>query len=135
MYFKTLRAVCLTVFLFLAISQVPITCYGFEITIDVAPNVINLQSRVPILTVHTDIKYNEVDCTSVALNGIPRSYCKADDRGFFVAKFRMSDFSDLELYIDEFNTLELTGQTNDEEVFEGNQDILVIDNMPVGRGR
>ncbi len=43
------------------------------------------------MTVHTDIAFSEVDRTApVELNGIPAYLLKADNRGFLVAKFRLT---------------------------------------------
>ncbi len=100
------------------------------ITIDVAPNVLNLQNNAQIVTVHTDIAYSAVQASSVYLNGIEISSWKADDRGNFVAKFRMLAVKNLPLVIDDYNTLTLTGTTTSGETFSGSQDILVISVIP-----
>ena len=129
---------CITkiiVVMFMLICLVPFLCHGFEITIDVAPNVINLQSEAPVVTVHTDIAFNAVDCSTVMLNGVSRDYCKSDDRGYFVGKFEMNDMAALDLVIDDFNTFALTGLTHDGQDFIGEQAILVIDIVPVGKGK
>jgi hypothetical protein len=111
---------------------------AFEITIDVAPNVLNLQrTNDKCVTVHTNISFNDVDCSSVALEvegndgttvSILRDYCKSDDRGNFVAKFLMEDIRKLPLTTYEDNTFKLIGDTKDGVDFWGSQDILVVDN-------
>lgn len=122
---RSLVATCMGLFLLLASAQ----AYGFEIVIDLAPNVLNLGSEGEFVTVHTNIVYQDVDTLTVYLNGIPIRSWKSDDRGFFVAKFLMSDIDDLPLVIDDYNTLRLEGITIDGDSFEGEQDILVIERV------
>ena len=43
---------------------------GFEISINVSPNVLNIESQGEVVTVHTDIAYGLVDATTVDLNGV-----------------------------------------------------------------
>ena len=109
---------------------------GSEITIDVAPNVLNLQRTVDkCVTVHTDILYSEVSCTSVVLEvgegSITAYSCFSDDRGYFVAKFWREAVGDLVSV--GYNTFTLTGFNVDGEAFSGAQDILVVDNVAPGR--
>jgi len=105
-----------------------------EITIDIAPNTLNLQSEGHVVTIHTDIPYPYVDVTSIYLNGVLIHSWKADNRGYFVAKFLMDDIKTLEgLVIDGLNTLKLVGLTKDNESFWGEAEIMVIDVMPNGR--
>ena len=125
--------------LVLAIFQMPAKSYGFEIGIEVAPNTLNIQSEGQVVTVHTTIKYFEVDHDNVFLNGIEISSWKADNRGYFVAKFLMSKVKALadtgELTVPGENTLTLVGYTTDEAEFTGTQTITVIDVEPVGTGK
>ena len=107
-----------------------------EITIDVAPNVLNLQKTVDkCVTVHTDILYNEVnhEKSKVLLfvgNGFTEAYsCFSDDRGYFVAKFWREAVGDLVSV--GYNTFTLTGFNVYEVPFSGVQDILVVDNVPI----
>jgi hypothetical protein len=106
---------------------------AYEILIDVSPNVLNLQSSGSVVTVHTNVDYNAVIASSVFLNGVPISFYKSDDRGYFVAKFVMDDVKNLPLDIGEMNTLLLLGATDDGLSFTGTQDIKVIDVTPKGR--
>ena len=106
------------------------TSNAYEIMIDVSPNVLNLQSNGTVVTVHTNVDYNTVIASSVFLNGVPISFYKSDDRGYFVAKFVMDDVKDLPLIIGELNTLLLLGATDDGLSFTGTQDIKVISVMP-----
>ena len=80
----TLRAGLLG--LLLSVGPAP-NALAFELTIEVAPNVLNLQSSGYIVTVHTDIAYGQVDAHSVHLNGVPINSWKADNRGFSSPSF------------------------------------------------
>ena len=132
-----LPVVCVLAFMLSCISA-PTTSYGFDIGIDVAPNVLNIQSQGNVVTVHTTISYGSVDHDNVYLNGIEIASWKADNRGYFVAKFLMSevkalaDTGDLEVPGD--NELTLVGYTTDGSEFTGSQVITVIDIQPAGSG-
>jgi len=118
----------------LVLFQVPAKCYGFDIEIDVSPNVLNIQSQSTIVTVHTDISYSLVTGASVFLNGVAIDWWKSDDRGNFVAKFNSDEVKSLDgLIIGDYNTLVLTGYTTGGEAFIGTQNIMVIDNLPAGK--
>ena len=134
------KTLCLPVVCCMALAlvffQAPAKCYGFDIEIDVSPNVLNIQSQSTVVTVHTDIAYSLVVGASVFLNGVAIDWWKSDDRGNFVAKFVSDEIKTLEgLIIGDYNTLTLIGFTTSEEVFEGTQDIMVIDNIPAGAGK
>jgi hypothetical protein len=110
--------------------------FGFEISIDVSPNVLNLESQGEVVSVHTDIAYGSVHATSVFLNDVAIAWWKVDNRGYFVAKFEMSEIKTLDgLVIGDYNTLVLTGVTADGEAFFGQADIMVIDNVPTGKNK
>ncbi len=137
---KTFKTVGLPVVLCMALTMaflnVSTECYGFEIGIDVAPSVLNIQSQGNVVTVHTTISYGSVDHDNVYLNGIEIASWKADNRGYFVAKFLMSevkalvDNGDLEVPAD--YEIELVGYTNDGAEFSGSQTITVINVIPEG---
>ncbi len=137
---KVGKLACLSVVWCMALSliliQAPALCFGDEptikidIEIDVAPNVLNIQSEGKVVTVHTDIYYSVVDVYSVFLNGVAISSWKADNRGNFVAKFWMDEIKSLDgltIEGDGYNTLILLGRTNGGDAFSGAQDIKVID--------
>jgi hypothetical protein len=109
--------------------------FAFEIAIDVAPNVLNIQSESVVVTVHTDIAYGLVVGSSVFLNGVAIDHWKSDNQGNFVAKFLSSEIKTLDgLIIGGYNTLVLTGFDTYGEAFIGSQDIMVIDIIPRGNG-
>ena len=111
----------------------PAAALSDDIQIDVAPNVLNIQSQGEIVTVHTDIAYSAVVGASVFLNGVAIEYWKADARGNFVAKFVMDEIKTLDgLILDDYNTLVLNGFTTDDVPFMGTQAIKVIDIIPRG---
>ena len=112
----------------------PATTLAFDIQIDVAPNVLNIQSESVVVTVHADIAYSVVDGASVYLNGVAINYWKSDARGNFVAKFLSDELKTLGgLKIGDYNSLVLTGYDTDEEAFIGTQEIMVIDVIPQGK--
>ena len=131
------KTVCLPVLCCMALAlvlfQAPAKCYGFDIEIDVSPNVLNIQSESTIVTVHTDIAYSLVVGASVYLNGVAIDWWKSDDRGNFVAKFLSEEIKTLDgLITGDYNTLVLTGYTTEGDSFVGAQEIMVIDNIPKG---
>ena len=133
----TLAIGCFVLFSFLFVH--PATSYSqMLIEIDVAPNVLNIQSEGTVVTVHTDIPCSLVEPSSVTLSVveledvIELSYWKADSRGNFVAKFSMDEVKLLDLLIGDYNKFLLEGFTKDEESFTGSQKILVIDVLPRG---
>lgn len=118
----------------LVLFMLPLSSFGqINVEIQVAPNVLNLQNRGSVVTIHTDIAYSAVLASSVLLNGVEIDSWKADAQGYFVAKFVMSAIKNLPLNIGEYNTLTLDGQKTDGELFTGSQDILVVNNVPSGR--
>jgi len=123
----------------LVVFHAPPTCDGFEISIQVSPATLNLQSQGEVVTVHTSIAFSSVVGGTVALNDIPISWWKADNQGNFVAKFVMSEIKALAgsggLVVPGENTLTLIGYTTDGAVFTGSQTISVIDVVPSGTGR
>ena len=97
-----------------------------EITVTVSPNVINIASASTVVTVHTDIAYSAVAGASVTLNGIEISWWKSDNQGNFVAKFAASAVKGI-VEPGTTATLTLSGETKDDEVFSGSDDVDVID--------
>ena len=122
-------------------ALVSFTAFAFagdvpDIMIDVAPNVLNLQRPGDYVTVHTDIPYSVVEAHSVELEvgenePISIYRWKSDDRGYFVAKFKMSDVLELDFAIGDDNAFTLIGNRKDGVEFWGTQDILVVDNVPI----
>ncbi len=109
----------------------PILSFGQQvIEIQVSPNVLNLNNNGTVVTIHTDIAYQFVVGSTVTLNGIEIKSWKADDRGDFVAKFNMNEVKNIDLKIDEYNTMTLVGTKIDGETFMGSMDILVINVIP-----
>ena len=124
--------------LMLIFLNAPTECHGLEIGIDVATNTLNIQSQGQVVTVHTTIKYVEVDHKNVYLNGILIRSWKADNRGYFVAKFVMNEVKALadngDLAVPGENELILVGYTTEGVEFTGLQEITVIDVDPAGAG-
>ena len=103
------------------------------VEIVVAPNVINVRGAGVRLTVHADIPYSAVDAATVEIaddlgNRVAMDWCKADDRGDFVAKFVLDEVvAGLELRPDVINNLTLLGRTVDGAEFAGSDGVKVID--------
>ncbi len=112
---------------------IPVNGEDNLIFIQVSPNVLNLQNNGQVVTVHTNIAYSAVVASSVSLNDVAISSYKADNKGFFVAKFLIDDIKGLPLDIDALNTLSLEGSTKTGDLFFGTQDILVINVIPKGK--
>lgn len=99
-----------------------------ETTIRIAPNTLNLQSEGTVVTVHTEVAYSLVDVYTVYLGGVAISTWKADDRGYFVAKFLMDEIKAIDgLVLNDYNTFQFVGMTIDGEPIWGETEIMVID--------
>jgi hypothetical protein len=140
---RRLRSFGLAVFscmvLSIAIFQAPATSHGFDITIQVSPSTLNIQSMGEVVTVHTSIAFSSVLGGTVTLNGIEIDWWKADNQGNFVAKFLMSEVKALAvsgaLEVPGENELTLVGTTTDGAEFTGTQTITVINVQPAGSGK
>jgi hypothetical protein len=125
------------VVLSIAFVHAPTTSYAFDITIQVSPSTLNIQSMGEVVTIHTSIAFSSVVGGSVTLNGIAINWWKADNQGNFVAKFLMSEVKALadSLTLPGEYDLTLTGWTNDGAKFTGTQKITIINVTPSGSGR
>ena len=136
--FLNLGLVCF-IALSIAFLQSPSLSNAFEISIDVAPQTLNLQSQGEVVTVHTNIAFSSVQGGSVSMNGIPIAWWKADNQGNFVAKFVMTEVKRLadsrDLVVPGENELTLVGYTTEGVEFTGSQTITVIDVLPTGTGK
>ena len=126
------------VVLSIAFIHAPTPSYGFEITIQVAPSTLNIESQGQVVTVHTGIAFSSVIGGSVTLNDILITWWKADNQGNFVAKFLMSEVKALadtgKLDVPGENELMLSGTTVEGTEFSGTQTITVINIIPSGSG-
>ena len=107
---------------------VPAAWSAEEITIEIAPSTLNIQSNGKVVTVHTDIAYSEIDVYSVYLGGVYIDSSKADDRGNFVAKFLIDAIKNIDgLIIDDYNLLQFVAATTSGLTVLGEADVMVID--------
>ena len=99
------------------------------IDIAVSPQSVNLQFQGEWVTVHANILFSLVVPDSVALDGFPADIEKYDDRGYLVAKFKMTKMEDYHRgFLDEGRaTLTLTGATIGGGSFSGSDTVRVID--------
>ena len=96
--------------------------------IRIAPNTLNLKSEGTVVTVHTDVPYSSMDVYSVYLGGVAIESWKADDRGYFVAKFLMDEIKAIDgLILNDYNTFQLVGVTVSGEPVCGEAEVMVID--------
>ena len=110
-----------------AMTAVASNVSAFEISIDVAPSVVSLDSQGQVVTVHTDIAYGAVDAWSVALDGLGIQSWKTDNQGNFVAKFNLDDVKEmLRSKVGTDVVVTLTGVTKDGQKFSGTDTIKVI---------
>lgn len=127
-------------FIVLSLSVIVATSpsHAFEISIQVSPSTLNIQSCGEVVTVHTSIAYSSVVGASVTLNDLPISWWKMDNQGNFVAKFVMTEVKALAeagaLQVPGENELTLVGTTTDGATFTGTQTITVINVQPAGAG-
>ena len=97
------------------------------VSIKCSPSVVVLHAIAAgdCLTVHTDLRFRDVDTASpVQLNGLPAYAVFSDSRGYLVAKFDLTELRDL-LSLPS-TTLTLTGFTDDGSGFAGSDEVRVI---------
>jgi hypothetical protein len=66
-----------------------------EVTIQISPGALAINSSGEWVTVHAEIPYTQVDTESLTLNGVSVSWTKADDCGDLVAKFDQSEIKSI----------------------------------------
>jgi len=77
---------------------------------------------------HTDVSFGDIDVATVYLGGVAINSWKADDRGYFVAKFVIDEIKNIDgLVINDYNTLQFVALTIYNEVVWGVADVMVID--------
>lgn len=131
----TIAAVGLTVGLAISLFLAPTDARACDNEIRIAPETLNMRSSGTVVTVHTDVSYSDVDVYTVYLSGVAIDAWKADDRGYFVAKFLMDDIKSIDgLALNAFNTFTLVAMTIDGDPICGQAEVLIIDrgSQPVG---
>jgi len=122
------RFTFLTLGLAVALIATPAIGSACDNEIRIAPNTLNLNSDGTVVTVHTDVPYSQMDVYSVYLGGVAISSWKADDRGFFVAKFLMDEIKAIDgLILNDYNVFQLVGVTVSGEPVCGESEVMVID--------
>lgn len=122
------RYMSLTLGLAVALIAIPAVGSACDNEIRMAPNTLNLKSDGTVVTVHTDILYWEMDAYSVYLGGVVIDSWKADDRGYFVARFLMDDIKAIDgLVLNDYNTFQLVAVTVGGDPVCGEAEIMVID--------
>ncbi|MEE4271722.1 MAG: hypothetical protein V2I67_08610 [Thermoanaerobaculales bacterium] len=131
----TIATVGLTVGLAISLFLAPTDARACDNEIRIAPETLNMRSSGTVVTVHTDVSYSDVDVYTVYLSGVAIDAWKADDRGYFVAKFLMDDIKSIDgLALNAFNTFTLVAMTIDGDPICGQAEVLIIDrgSQPVG---
>jgi len=129
------RSILMAVGLAVLIMAAPSSGAACDNEIRIAPETLNLQSSGTIVTVHTDVPYSAVDVYTVYLSGVAISAWKADDRGNFVAKFRMDDIKAIDgLILNDYNTFQLVAMTFDGDPVCGEAEVMIIDRGPRADG-
>lgn len=129
---KIYRTLLASLFVLLLCIHFPTGSYGLEASIDLAPNIINLNGSMETFVIHTNIAYRIVAAETVTLNGETIYGWKMDSLGLFDAIILLSDIED-SLIVGELNDFLLEGKIdydNDgvvDEEFWGVDKILVID--------
>ena len=114
---------------------IPAIASACDNEIRIAPRTLNLRSGGTVVTVHTDVPYSHVDVYTVYLAGVAISTWKADDRGYFVAKFQMDDIKRIDgLILNDFNTFQFVAETVDGVAICGEADVKIIDRGSRARG-
>jgi hypothetical protein len=103
--------------------------------IEISPKTVNLAFGGEVVTVHTNIPYNQVIGSSAVLyfgdQGVSISSWKSDNQGYFVAKFLRADVRTVEgLVIPGSNAFELWGATWNGDSFSGSDTVRVIYREP-----
>jgi len=121
------RTTFLALAMVMALAAAPTTGSACDNEIRIAPQTLNLRSNGTVVTVHTDILYSEMDAYSVFLGGVAIKSWKADNRGYFVARFLMDDIKAIDgLVLNDYNTFQLVAVTVGGEPVCGEADVMVI---------
>jgi hypothetical protein len=134
----SLKKICLPSLFSIAIISLalnfPVTCYGFEIDIDVSPNIVNIESKGEAhpVRVFTNTSYSTVAVSTVFINGVEiPSWKTRDSWGHLIVKFYLDELDTLleegHLDIDMENRLRVEGEKNDGQLFWGEGIIFIID--------
>ena len=94
-----------------------------EVTIDISPATLVLDSSGTWVTVHAEIPLSDVEPSSIAFEGITPDVIKADNRGELVAKFERGTI--VAIVSPPEASLTLTGLTSTGASFSGTDTITV----------
>ena len=120
----------------MALMIMPTIGTACDNVIRIAPETLNLRSDGTVVTVHTDILYSDMDVYTVYLADVAISSWKADNRGYFVAKFLMDDIKAIDgLILNDYNTFQLVAVTVSGEAVCGETDVMVIDRGSIPSAR
>ena len=122
------RYTFMTMVLAMTLIAMPAIGSACDNEIQISPSTLNLRSEGTVVTVHTDVYYSDVDVYTVYLGDVAISAWKADDRGYFVAKFLMDDIKAIDgLVLNDYNTFQFVAITVSGDPICGETDVMVID--------
>ncbi len=122
------RNTLIAIGLAIVILAAPASGSACDNEIRIAPTTLNLGSSGTVVTVHTDVPYSQMDVYTVYLAGVAINTWKADDRGYFVAKFLMDDIKAIDgLILNDYNTFQLVAATVGGDPICGEADVMIID--------
>lgn len=125
---RTIASIALTLGLTIMLAALPSDAQACDNEIRISPETLNLGNSATVVTVHTDVSYSNVDVYSVYLGGVAISTWKADDRGYFVAKFQMDDIKAIDgLVLNDYNTFQLVAMTLGGDPICGEAEVMIID--------
>ena len=91
----------------------------------VSPQTISFKSLGGCVSVHAEIPYSIVDCSTIEMNGLTPYLCKPDLRGELVAKFNLEAVK--AIVSPPSATMVMTGATKDGVPFSGTDTVRVVD--------
>ena len=94
-----------------------------DVWIKLSPNALILGGGGVWMTVHTNVRYYAVICSTVELQGVPQEACFSDDRGNLVVKVKQADIEPL--VSPPTAALTLTGESTAIGLFAGSDEIMV----------
>lgn len=101
-----------------------------EIPIQVSPGTLSMLSQGEWITVHADVKFSLVTDAEITLNGVPVVTSFADDRGYLVCKFYLSDIKNLAINVGTTIELKLTVFIEGGETYVGYDTLRIVVSTP-----
>ncbi len=101
-----------------------------EIPIQVSPGTLSMLSKGEWITVHADVKFSLVRDAEITLSGVPVVTSFADDRGYLVCKFYLSDIKNLAINVGTTIELKLTVFLEEGATYVGYNTLRIVVSTP-----